>query len=108
MKIRKLLENLKASETRQAFGVLLSVGLAFASQDVMAAGGLDKATNTAQEIQSWMYIITGVACTANISYLCVMAKLGKKQWNDVIMSIGQTALAGGAISIATWSYGLFA
>jgi hypothetical protein len=109
MKIKDLITKVKAQcASKQALLTVLAMGAALASQDVLAAGGLDKATQTAEEIQQWLYIITGVACTGNISYLCIMAKMGKKQWNDVLASVGQTAFAGGVVSIATWSYGLFA
>lgn len=108
MKIEKLIGGIrKPSNINSIIMKGLVVLAALASQDLMA-GGLDKATQTAQEIQTWLYIIVGVACTGNISYLCVMAKIGRKQWSDAVMSIGQTVFAGAAVSMGTWGYSLLA
>ncbi|AIW17514.1 TrbC/VirB2 family protein [Vibrio tubiashii] len=110
MKNRNVLGKDKStSNVKNGLITLATLGVLVLSSDALAAsGGLSKATDTVREIQTWLYTVTGIGCMANISYLGIMAKLGKKQWADVIVSIGQTALLGAAVALGTWAYGLFA
>ncbi|MHA7232030.1 hypothetical protein ACVT98_26160 (plasmid) [Vibrio campbellii] len=47
---------------------------------VIAAGGLDEATNWVDEIASWAYTFLGSAVVLYSTYMVIMALLEKKTW----------------------------
>ena len=73
----------------------------------LAAGGLDTATNAANDVKIWLYGFLGVVCFIYIMYYVMMAMGEKKQWIDVLMALGKVALAGGCLVGATWAWSLW-
>ncbi|NMZ71322.1 conjugal transfer protein [Pseudomonas peli] len=73
----------------------------------VAAGGLDEATNQANEIKTWAYGFLGVGVFIYLIYLVVMALLDRKQWADVLVGVGYVAIAGAIIVVGEWAWSIW-
>ena len=78
----------------------------FTSTDVLASG-LDTATSEATKIKEWGYKFLGVAALGYIIFNVVMAYLGRKGWGEVAMAVIYAAIAGAAIVLGEWAWGLW-
>lgn len=79
----------------------------FTYQFALAAGGLDEATNQANEIKTWAYGFLGVGVFIYLIYLVVMALLDRKQWADVLVGVGYVAIAGAIIVVGEWAWSIW-
>lgn len=84
-----------------------TVATAALPQMAMAAGGLASATTEANAIKVWLYGFLGVAVFVYVMYFVIMAMLEKKQWADVLMALGKSAVAGGSLAGVTWAWGIW-
>lgn len=73
-----------------------------------AFAGLQKASTALDEIKVWAYGILGILIFLYIMYHIVMALLNKMQWSDVMMSVVYSAIAGAAIVLGEWAWGIWA
>lgn len=74
---------------------------------VIAAGGLDEATNWVDEIASWAYTFLGSAVFVYSIVMVIMALLEKKTWGDVGISIAKAAAAGGIVAAVTYAWSIW-
>ncbi|RJX65839.1 conjugal transfer protein [Vibrio sinensis] len=77
------------------------------STPLLASGGLAPATDAINDFRVWFYGFLGTGSLAYIAYNCAMAMAEKQQWNDVMMSVGKTAGAGGSVVAADWAWRIF-
>lgn len=84
----------------------LAVVAMFFSADVFA-GGLDQATTEATNIKTWGYKFLGVFAGGYIIFNVVMAFLGRKGWGEVAMAVMYAAIAGAAIALGDWAWGIW-
>lgn len=84
--------------------VLLSM---FISPDVLAAGGLDAGVAATSELKTKAYKWLAVLATGYIIFNVVMAYLSRKSWGDVAMAVMYCAIAGGAIALGDYAWGIF-
>lgn len=82
------------------------IGL-FAYQFAMAAGGLDVATDKANEIKTWAYGFLGVGVFLYLIYNVVMALLDKKPWADVLIATTYVAVAGAVLVLGDWAWSVW-
>jgi hypothetical protein len=94
------------AQTRSA-QIMLAVFGMFFYNFALAAGGLDEATNQANEIKTWAYGFLGVCVFIYLIYLVVMALLEKKQWGDVLVGVGYVALAGAIVVLGEWAWSVW-
>lgn len=87
--------------------VLAFVAMFFTSLAFAQTGGLDQATTTVDEIKTWAYGFLGVGVFCYIIYNVIMALLDRKQWSEVLMAVVYTALAGAALVVTDWAWGLW-
>ncbi|MCD8459779.1 TrbC/VirB2 family protein (plasmid) [Xylella taiwanensis] len=87
---------------------MVTVAIAVASSNALALGGLDKATETADDIRVWLYALVGVLSTIYLIYLGVMAFTEKKSWADFGWGVVYVSLVGASVAIANWAWKLFA
>lgn len=86
----------------------LAVLSMFISADVFAAGGgLNAATTEASNIKNWAYKFLGVAALGYIIFNVIMAYVGRKGWGEVFMAVVYAAIAGGAIALGEWAWGIW-
>ena len=74
---------------------------------VIAAGGLDEATNWVDEIADWAYKLLGSAVFVYSIVMVIMALLEKKTWGDVGISIAKAAAAGGIVAAVTYAWSIW-
>lgn len=80
----------------------------FVSVDAFAAGGgLNSATNEASKIKDWAYKFLGVAALGYIIFNVIMAYVGRKGWGEVFMAVVYAAIAGAAIVLGEWAWGIW-
>ncbi|MGG5276283.1 hypothetical protein [Pseudomonas syringae pv. coryli] len=79
----------------------------FAYQFAMAAGGLDEATNQANEIKTWAYGFLGVGVFLYLIYNVIMALLDKKPWADVLVATAYVGVAGAVLVLGDWAWGIW-
>ena len=79
----------------------------FVSVDAFAAGGLSSATNEANKIKDWAYGFLGVAALGYIIFNVIMAYIGRKGWGEVFMAVVYAAIAGAAIVLGEWAWGIW-
>lgn len=80
----------------------------FVSVDAFAAGGgLDAATSQAENIKTWGYRFLGVAAFGYIIFNVVMAYVGRKGWGEVFMAVVYCAVAGAALELGKWAWGIW-
>jgi hypothetical protein len=70
-------------------------------------GGLQKATDTANEVKMWLFGFVGICAAIYLLVLALMVFAEKKQWSDVGWGIVHVCIAGASIALATWAWGLF-
>lgn len=87
--------------------ILTAMGLVVSANVFAGTGGMVKATSTAQQIQSGLFIFCGVAAVIYMIYLALMAFTEKKTWSDFGYGVLHVALAGGAVALASWAWTLF-
>ena len=78
--------------------------LAFASLD----GGLATAKSNLEKIKTWLMSVAGVAAVIYLLFKAVQAWQGRCEWGEFGMAVFYVALAGGAVTIANWAFGMFA
>lgn len=80
----------------------------FVSVDAFAAGGgLNAAETEAKTIKEWGYRILGLFAAGYIIFNIVMAYLGRKGWGEVAMAVLYAAIAGAAVTLADWAWGIW-
>ena len=80
----------------------------FVSVDAFAAGGgLDAANTEATNIKNWAYKFLGIAAIGYIIFNVVMAYVGRKSWGEVFMAVVYAAIAGAAIVLGQWAWGIW-
>ncbi|OOS02501.1 hypothetical protein B0188_08655 [[Haemophilus] felis] len=79
----------------------------FVSPDVLAAGGLDSGVQATSEFKSIGYKWLAILSTGYIIFNVVMAYLGRKGWGDVAMAVMYCAIAGGAVALGDYAWGIF-
>jgi len=72
-----------------------------------AFAGLQKANTALEEIKTWAYAILGIGIFCYIMYHIVMALINKGSWSDVMMAVVYSAIAGGAIALGEWAWGIW-
>lgn len=72
-----------------------------------AFAGLAKGKSTFEEIKVWVYSMLGVGVFIYVMYHIIMAMAGKMQWSDVFIAVGYSALAGAAVVLTTWAWGIW-
>ena len=77
------------------------------SNPVLAAGGLDEATDALDTFRGWLYGFLGVGVLVYMVYQVILAMLDKQPWGDVVVSVGKVAVAGGSIALATWAWSIW-
>ena len=70
--------------------------------------GLSTAKSKTQEITTAAYALIGVAAGAYLLWQAVLCWNGKKDWSDMVPAIMHVAIAGGAITLATWAWSTMA
>ena len=71
------------------------------------AGGLDAATDKANEVKTWLYGFILVATLIYAMYCIIMALMHRGSWADVAMAFVYGAIAGGIVKGVTWAQGIF-
>ncbi|EGU42467.1 hypothetical protein [Vibrio scophthalmi] len=87
--------------------LLAAIIFATCSTPLLAAGGLEPATDAIDTFRKWFYGFLGTGSLAYIAYNCGLAMFEKQQWNDVMLSVGKTAAAGGSVVGADWAWRIF-
>lgn len=87
--------------------LLAAIIFATCSTPLLAAGGLEPATDAVNELRIWFYRFLGTGSLAYIGYNAYLAMMDKQQWNDVMISVGKTAAAGGSVVAADWAWRIF-
>lgn len=71
------------------------------------AGGLDAATDKANEVKTWLYGFILVGTLIYAMYCIAMALMHRGSWADVAMAFVYGAIAGGIVKGVTWAQGIF-
>ena len=100
-------QQLQAKQQNNVARYILAFLAMFTYQFALAAGGLDEATNQANEIKTWAYGFLGVGVFIYLIYLVVMALLDRKQWADVLVGVGYVAIAGAIIVVGEWAWSIW-
>ncbi|HDX1088229.1 TPA: conjugal transfer protein TraC [Pasteurella multocida] len=97
------------TQNKMTFIAILMVALfsMFVSPDVFAAGGLDAGISATSELKASAYKWLAVIATGYIIFNVVMAYLGRKGWGDVAMAVMYCAIAGAAIALGDYAWGIF-
>ncbi|OOF46517.1 hypothetical protein BKK52_11350 [Rodentibacter trehalosifermentans] len=72
------------------------------------AGGLDAATDKANEVKIWLYGFILVATILYAMYCIIMALMHRGSWADVAMAFVYGAIAGGIVKGIEWAQKIFA
>ena len=72
------------------------------------AGGLDSATDKANEVKTWLYGFVLVGTILYALYCIAMALLHRGSWADVAMAFVYGAIAGGIVKGIEWAQKIFA
>lgn len=86
--------------------VLIIAALVF-STPVLALGGLDEAKTIADDVKTGLYALVGVIALIYLIYLAAMAFTEKKTWSDFGWGVVHISIAGAALALGTWAWGLF-
>lgn len=70
--------------------------------------GLTTAKTKTQEITTAAYALIGVAAGAYLLWQAVLCWNGKKDWSDMVPAIIHVAIAGAAITLATFAWEMLA
>lgn len=106
MEIEKMTLTQNKTTTYVMFTLIACLAM-FVSVDAFAAGGLDSATTEATEIKEWAYKFLGVAALGYIIFNVIMAYVGRKGWGEVFMAVVYAAIAGAAIVLGEWAWGIW-
>ncbi|EKO3803646.1 conjugal transfer protein [Vibrio owensii] len=87
--------------------VFIAMMLVLFCHPVIAAGGLDEATNWVDEIADWAYKLLGSAVFVYSIVMVILALLEKKTWGDVGISIAKAAAAGGIVAAVTYAWSIW-
>jgi hypothetical protein len=90
--------------------VLMLIGAilgAFFVDPAYALGGLDEAKTIADDIKTGLYALVGVVALIYLIYLAAMAFTEKKTWSDFGWGVVHISIAGAALALGTWAWGLF-
>ena len=68
------------------------------------SGGLDTAKTQVTAIRTALYAIVGIGAGLYLLWQAVLCWNGKKDWSDMVPAIIHVAIAGGAITLATWAW----
>lgn len=99
---------MKSKQIHNTVLFVILMGVMFSlSPDVFAAGGLDSATSELNNIKEWGYKILGIAALGYIIFNVMMAYLGRKSWGDVAMAVVYAAIAGAALALGNWAWGIW-
>ncbi len=85
----------------------IAMMLVLVCHPVIAAGGLDEATNWVDEIADWAYKLLGSAVFVYSIVMVILALLEKKTWGDVGISIAKAAAAGGIVAAVTYAWSIW-
>lgn len=83
------------------------ITIAILSSPAFALGGLDKAKQTASEIQTGVFALVSVLAILYLIYLGVMAFTEKKSWADFGWGVVHIAAVGSAVALASWAWTAF-
>lgn len=72
------------------------------------AGGLDAGTDALNDFTDQFYTFVGVGAGLYMLVQCAMAWGDRKSWEDAGMACGKVAVAGGALALAKFCWGIFA
>lgn len=72
------------------------------------SGGLDTAKTQVTTIRTALYAIVGIGAGLYLLWQAVLCWNGKKDWSDMVPAIIHVAIAGGAITLATWAWSTLA
>lgn len=93
--------------TYVVFALIACLAL-FVSVDAFAAGGgLNAANSEANNIKNWAYKFLGIAAIGYIIFNVIMAYVGRKGWGEVFMAVVYAAIAGAAIVLGEWAWGIW-
>jgi hypothetical protein len=70
----------------------------------VSPGGLNEAITQLQEIKTWCYAFLSIGVFIYLMYNVMLALLDRKQWSDVLISVGYVALAGAINVIGEWAW----
>lgn len=79
----------------------------FTVQFALAGGGLDEATNQANELKTWLYGLLGVGVFLYLMYNVIMALANRIQWAEVGMAVVYVAVAGGVLVLGQWAWSIW-
>ena len=94
--------------TNPFYKITAALLLFYYSSPIFAAGGLSKATDTANDVKTGIYAFVGASAGLYLLYVGILAKTEKKSWADFGWAVVHVALVGASISLATWAWSLFA
>ena len=72
-----------------------------------AIGGLDKANDLAQQIQTGAYALLGTGASLYLIYMVLMAFTEKKTWADFGWAVVYVCIAGAVLALASWAWSAF-
>lgn len=84
---------------------LVVAGAAFANG---LSGGLSTATSTATQIRTALMTIASIVAGIYLLYKALQAWQGRCDWGEFGMSVAYVALAGAAVTLASWAWKLLA
>ena len=71
------------------------------------SAGLDAGIQATSDLKSSAYKWLGVMASGYIIFNILMAYLGRKGWGDVAMSVLYCAIAGGAVLLGIYAWGIW-
>lgn len=75
--------------------------------EAFAGGGLDSGIQATSDLKSSAYKWLAIVATGYIIFNIVMAYIGRKGWGDVAMAVIYCAIAGGALALGIYAWGIW-
>lgn len=75
--------------------------------NAFAAGGLESGIQATSDLKSSAYKWLAIVASGYIIFNIAMAYIGRKGWGDVAMAVIYCAIAGGAISLGIYAWGIW-
>ena len=71
------------------------------------AGGISKATSTAEQLKTGMLTVGGIIAVIYLLWKALEAWRGRCDWGEFAMSVGYVAVAGASAVLAGWAWTVF-